>query len=137
MEFDRNKTLEQLEESYSEKTNFNSYLVNNISALRKKPLAEFGIEDLRIMINQGIGLNYLIPIAVERLQENLFAEGDYYPGDLLNTVLKVKEDYWKKNRNLWVEVKQLYNKNYPEIENDNLYKQIRINFQEFERITAN
>ncbi len=137
MEFDRNKTLEQLEESYSEKTNFNSYLVNNISALRKKPLAEFGIEDLRIMINQGIGLNHLIPIAVERLQENLFAEGDYYPGDLLNTVLKVKEDYWKKNRNLWVEVKQLYNENYPKIENDNLYKQIRINFQEFERITAN
>lgn len=75
-----------------------SYLVITCNSLRKKPLVDFSIEDLRIMIGQNIGLKYLIPIATEKLNENILAEGDFYEGDLLTTVLKSDPEFWKANK---------------------------------------
>jgi hypothetical protein len=66
--------------------------------LRRKPLAEFTIEDLRIMIGQGISLEILVPIAVERLLEEPLAEGDYYPGDLLVSCAKTPVEFWRSHR---------------------------------------
>ena len=64
----------------------------------KKPLADIKVEDLRIMINQNVGLNFLIPIALEELSTNILAEGDYYEGDLLTVVLRVNLEYWQANK---------------------------------------
>jgi hypothetical protein len=60
-------------------------------ALRTKPIDELAVEDLRLMIQQQIGLQYLVPIALQNLRENPLAEGDLYPGDLLVAVLRVAE----------------------------------------------
>ena len=60
-----------------------SYLVRTCHRLRTKPIGQFGVEDLRIMIGQNIGLPYLLPLALERLEETPWAAGDMYPGDLL------------------------------------------------------
>ena len=49
------------------------------------------VEDLRIMIGQEIGLDYLIPVAVAELEREPLAEGDYYPGDLLANVIRCGE----------------------------------------------
>jgi hypothetical protein len=46
------------------------------------------------MIGQGIGLPFLMPLAVERLEEEPLAAGDYYPGDLLQAVLRADEEFW-------------------------------------------
>ena len=46
------------------------------------------------MIGQNIGLDYLMPIAIEQLQRNPLAAGDFYPGDLLEKVLQVQADFW-------------------------------------------
>jgi hypothetical protein len=35
------------------------------------------------MIGQNIGLPWLLPLALDRLEENPWAAGDMYPGDLL------------------------------------------------------
>lgn len=72
-----------------------SYLEQTYSRLRKKPIEEFSTEDLRLMIGQDSGLPYIIPLALEVLGQNLFAEGDYYPGDLLNAVLQIEATFWK------------------------------------------
>jgi hypothetical protein len=72
-------------------------LVARCAALRSKVLQEYTVEDLRLLIGQGIGLTWLVPLALAQLAQNLFAEGDYYPGDLLSVVVRVPDSYWQKH----------------------------------------
>jgi hypothetical protein len=81
-----------------------SALVCTCKRLYEKPLQDFTIEDLRIMIGQRIGLEFLVPMALERLAENPFAHGDYYPGDLLMNLLRLPVDYWHKHPDLRCEL---------------------------------
>ena len=81
------KTLEELEQlAWGEQT-FDSYLVTTCHRLRKKPVDEFTVEDLRIMIGQKFGLQHLLPRAIEVLEGEPLAGGDFYPGDLLANVI--------------------------------------------------
>jgi len=82
-------------------------LVTRCAELIKNPLNEYSIEDLRLMIRQELGLPYLIPLAIEKLADNLFAEGDMYEGDLLANVLKIDNAFWKQNPDLWVKLNKL------------------------------
>jgi hypothetical protein len=69
-------------------------------ALRRKPIDEFTVEDLRLMIQQQIGLRFLVPIALQHLREDPLAEGDFYPGDLLAAILRVAGDFWQQKPDL-------------------------------------
>jgi hypothetical protein len=87
-QFDRSKSIQQLEgEDWGDPT-FHTHLVRECYRLRRVPLRDFTAENLRIMIGQNIGLEYLVPLALERLQAEPYAEGDLYPGDLLVNVLR-------------------------------------------------
>ncbi len=98
--FDRSKSLQQLEgEDWGEPT-YPSHLVCECHRLRRIPLREFTVENLRIMIGQNIGLQYLVPLALERLQTDPYAEGDMYPGDLLVSVLRSDAEFWRRRREL-------------------------------------
>lgn len=46
------------------------------------------------MIGQNIGLNYLLPLAIEQLRRDPLVAGDFYPGDLLAAVLRVESGFW-------------------------------------------
>lgn len=84
-----------------------SHLIAACHALRKKKLRDFTIEDLRIMIGQNFSLKELIPIALAHLEQNLRAEGELYPGDLLHNVLRASPAYWLEHKGQW---KQLYDR---------------------------
>lgn len=86
--FDRRKTLQELEGKDWGEPTFQSYIVRECHRLRRIPLNELTIENLRVMIGQQSSLEYLIPLAIERLREDPFAEGDFYRGDLLHSVLR-------------------------------------------------
>jgi hypothetical protein len=88
------KSLQELEHSDWGEAKYDSYLVTTIHRLRRIPLRQFSVEDLRIMIGQNIGLQYLIPLALERLREKPLAEGDFCPGDLLKMVLSADPKFW-------------------------------------------
>jgi hypothetical protein len=92
--FDRRKSLQELEQDDWGEPTYRSSLVITCHRLRRKPLNQFTVEDLRIMIGQQISLPILVPIAVERLEVEPLAEGRYYPGDLLAMVLKIDETFW-------------------------------------------
>ncbi|WP_076473673.1 contact-dependent growth inhibition system immunity protein [Micromonospora avicenniae] len=79
-------------------------LVRRCSDLRRKPIPSFTVEELRIMLGQGIGVSALLPRAVQVLLRNPLAEGDYHPGDLLATVLRLPDSAWSR---LAAERKQL------------------------------
>jgi hypothetical protein len=88
------KTLDQLEGTESSAPTVDSYLVRTCRGLRTKPIGEFSVEDLRIMIGQGIGLPFLIPLALDVLDREPLAEGGFYPGDLLRSCLAVEPAFW-------------------------------------------
>jgi hypothetical protein len=68
--------------------------------LRRVPLCDFTTEDLRITIGQNIGLEYLVPLALERLDGNPFTPGAYYPCDLLVSVLRSDMKFWQRRGKL-------------------------------------
>ncbi len=92
------QTIEMLERhNYGNADQAPTPMVKRCLELCRTPLINFTIEDLRLMIGQGFALPYLIPLAIEYLSDNLFAEGDYYPGDLLKNVLLIDTAFWKEN----------------------------------------
>ena len=98
MKTDVTKTLEELEDSDWGDPTHDSFLVATCHRLRRKPIQDFSVEDLRIMIGQGIGLEHLAPLALQELERNPFAEGDYYAGDLLKCLLDgASEDFWARH----------------------------------------
>jgi hypothetical protein len=90
----RFKTLENLEKEIWPKIDFDSHLVKTTAHLRRVPLNDFSVEDLRIMIGQHFSLFYLVPLALEKLEENILCEGDMMPGDLLQAVVKCTPEFW-------------------------------------------
>lgn len=84
-------TLEQLEGDLWPEPDFPSYLLRTSHLLRKKKLGEFSVEDLRIMLGQSIGANYLLPKALGVLEENPLACGDFFEGDLLVAIARHPE----------------------------------------------
>lgn len=82
-------------------------LIEKCYALRRKPLRELTVENLRLAIGQDIGLEYLVPLAIGILRENPLAEGDMYAGDLLHNVLRVPREFWQENDELWWAVSEI------------------------------
>lgn len=73
-------------------------LVATVHELRRKPVRVLSAEDLRVLIAQRVGLEVLIPRALDRLEHEPLLEGDYYPGDVLVAVLGVPSEYWSDHR---------------------------------------
>jgi len=84
-----------------------TFPVRRCHELRTKPLRDFTVEDLRIMIGQQIALKHLVPLALERLQADPLVGGDYYPGDLLASVLRADAALWERSPDLDVSLHNL------------------------------
>jgi hypothetical protein len=82
-------------------------LIKRCHELRTKPLVDFTVEDLRLMIGQQVGLTRLVGLAHRRLRADPLVQGDYYPGDLLASVLGVDGAFWERSPDLDVEVGKL------------------------------
>jgi hypothetical protein len=89
------RTLQEIEGIDWGPPTFGSHLVKTCHALRLKPLGSFSVEDLRILIGQSESLPVLVPLALTRLQEVPLAEGDFYPGDLLGSLLELEPSFWQ------------------------------------------
>lgn len=94
------QTLDELEAVEWGPPTYNSYVVTNVHRLRRVPLKQYRIEDLRLMIGQNIGLDYLVPFALDHLEVHPLASGDFYAGDLLASVARVSDGFWSTHRHL-------------------------------------
>jgi hypothetical protein len=74
-------------------------LVQEAHRLRSVPIGQMTTEDLRLLLGQAIGTEYLMPLALERLRRDPLAQGDFYPGDLLVGVLRTDTAYWSTHPN--------------------------------------
>jgi len=91
------RTLEQLDgEVWPEPNATDTELVRECHRLRRVPVGDLTVSDLRQLIGQQIGIEWLVPIALGHLGQDPLA-GELYPGDLLNAVLRCDEVYWNEN----------------------------------------
>jgi len=72
-------------------------LINNVNRYAAIMLKDLNVEGLRMLITQGVGLKYCVPIALSRLKKDILAEGDFYPGDLFMAVADLNE--WEELTN--------------------------------------
>jgi len=106
----RQKSIENLEKkNWGEVPSDESSIVVRAMKLRKIPLEEFSIDDIRFMIGQEIGLQYVLILAIELLKENILTEGNYYEGDLLNSIFQIKKENWKDITKHWDTIDLLIN----------------------------
>ncbi|WP_116062012.1 contact-dependent growth inhibition system immunity protein [Cohnella phaseoli] len=92
---DLSKSLEEIDgENWGDPDSGETGLIRKCLALRKKPLKDFTNDDLTRMILQQIALEYLVPIAINRLYNNPLNSGDYYRGDLLCSLLQINKEFW-------------------------------------------
>lgn len=119
------QTLEMLEGNVWPNANFESHLVTRCHELRKVPINNLTTEDLRLLIGQQIGLNFILDIAIEKLEGNILAEGDFFPGDLLQNVLSIDRDFWVDNKKKWEKMRSLLE------QNDNTINESQFNVQKF------
>ncbi|WP_128548673.1 contact-dependent growth inhibition system immunity protein [Larkinella soli] len=103
----QNETLESLEGEIRDEPDYGDFVGQKIHALRKTPLGRLRSEDLRLLIENRVSLPYLLPLAIEKLRKNLFEEGDYYPGDLLQSVLNLNTGFWTNHPQEWRQVHEL------------------------------
>lgn len=104
----RQKSLEILEnQNWGDPAIAPTNLVKRCFELTKIPIDNFSLSDLRIMIGQKFGLPFLIPLALERLQANIFVEADFYEGDLLSSVLNIDTTFWDSNENYWKQLNDI------------------------------
>jgi hypothetical protein len=104
-QFDREPTLQQLDgKDWGEPKPEDTRLIRECLRLRRVQLKKLTVEDLRLLIGQEIGMDHLLPLALEILRQDPFAEGDCYAGDLLVNVLGVSAVFWRQNPDWEAEV---------------------------------
>jgi hypothetical protein len=108
---DRDRSLDELERAHWPAPSADdTSLVTAAHALRRRPIGELTVEDVRLLVGQGIGLPYLLPLALEVLRENPMAEGDMYEGDLLSAVLSRNPSAWDELPALGRELRAIVSK---------------------------
>ncbi len=104
----RDRSLEELErDRWPAPPADATRLVATAHALRRRPIGELTVEDMRLLIGQDIGLPYLLPLALEVLRDNPMAEGDMYEGDLLSAVLTRDQAVWTESPELRRELRAI------------------------------
>lgn len=102
-----NHSLEEIEQEIWGYPSVVTPLVEKVFKIRKKPLKDLTVEDMRLMIGQQFSLDCMIPLALKALEKNPFVEGDFYQGDLLVNMLSVKKEFWDKWPELYKSFRQV------------------------------
>ncbi len=97
-----NNSLDDIEGKMDNVSELHSGMIENCHLARTKKLKDLDTKDLRVLINQRMGLTYTIPLALNILEENPLVMADLYRGDLLYSILNIDEASLTDNSD-WVE----------------------------------
>ncbi len=117
----KQQSLAVLENSFwPDEKEYVSGLVKRCHEYRKIQVGQLTPEQLRTLIGQQIGLQFLIPLAIEVLSADVLTEGAFYPGDLLEAVLKANQNFWAARPELQSQVAALVHSNMEKIRDENI-----------------
>lgn len=103
------KSLEELENQIWCKPDCDSNLAKECKRLWLVPISQLSVENLRMLIGQKIGLEFLVPVALDVLSRNPLAEGNMYRGDLLASIAAIPDSFWKNHPELNNQVVEIRN----------------------------
>ena len=104
---DLDASIQTLEGSDWGEARFGTALVRAGHALRRKKLRELTDDDIRLGLGQQIGLRYLVPLALQRLRQDVFIRTHYFDGDMLANVLNIPGDFWDAHKDWQAEAEEL------------------------------
>lgn len=108
----RNKTLEKLENDYWENSPDGSYLIKRTHEIRTLPLSGLTNDDIAMMIRQKFSLDYMLPLAIDKLQKDILAHGETgTEGAIMDAVLRIPASFWKQNPDYWMFIKTMLDDN--------------------------
>ena len=108
----KSKSIEQLEKDiWKNPSEFPTDMVEKCYRYRKISIAELTNEQIRLLIAQKIGADYLIGIALEKLERNILTECDFYEGDLLMAVSSLPTEFWNRNKAEFLTFKKIVEQN--------------------------
>ena len=93
-------------------------------SVRDKPLRDFTDEDLSTACWENFHPEYIVPIALLRLQENPLA-GDLYEGQLLASLKGILNAYWLKHSDQCTHVKKLVDESIDRFESEDTKQKVR------------
>ena len=68
-------------------------------SVRDKPISDFDIEDVCRACRQEIYPEHVVPVAIQRLQEDALA-GEKYDGELLVALNSIRREFWAAHLDL-------------------------------------
>lgn len=92
------KSIEQLENDYWSDIDFPTPLIQKCYAYRRVPIRDLSIGQVRLLLEQKIGVKHILSVALDILKVNIVAEGDFFPGDLLSVVLDLGSEFWLEDQ---------------------------------------
>lgn len=101
---DEDRTLNVLLGWKADPPPYPTSLVERGSIALATPLRDLTKEQVRLLVSQGFGLEYVVPKAISILVENPLVGVTFYDGDLLMSCLKIPQQFWMENQHLWVEL---------------------------------
>ena len=113
------KSIEQLEKDiWKNPSEFPTNLVEKCYRYRKISIAVLTNEQIRLLITQKIGIEYLIGIVLKKLERDILTECDFYKGDLLVAVSNLPTEFWNENKTEFLTFKNIVERNSELIKNE-------------------
>lgn len=108
----REKTLENLEKDFWGEPTYDSYLVRRSHEIRKLTLTELTNDDIAMMLRQQFSLDYIVPLAIDKIQIDILAFGDTgSEGAIMEAILKIPADFWTSNKEHWTTIRKILDEN--------------------------
>jgi hypothetical protein len=92
---------------WKELSEYPTDLIEKCHQYRKVSISKLSIEQIRLLVSQQIGLEHIIGIALNKLEQNILAAGDFYAGDLLIAVSKIPMDFWNGKKTEFFNLKKM------------------------------
>lgn len=106
------KSLENLEKDFWGEPTYDSYLVRRTHEIRQLPLNALTNDDIAMMLRQQFSLDYLVPLAIDKLQLDILSHGEAdSEGAIMEAILKIPASFWASNQDYWATIKQLLDDN--------------------------
>ena len=114
---------------YRSQVDLDSTLCWRCKTIWETPFTSLKPSDYRVLIDQNIALDEIVPIALSLLEENPLIEADLYRGDLLKSIFTIPKNFWLDRNDLFTRTVEL--KSEVEILRDTLEKEILPNATNF------
>ena len=104
----RRQSIEDLSGYYWLAPETDSNVVLKSHGMRRKPLAELSLEDIRMGVIQQVGVSYLVPVALEVVERDPYAESLNFGAEITIALLDIPVEFWLTHEKLRDRLQRVY-----------------------------